>query len=170
MVELNRQNYVSGNTVLVPQYDPSKKHNEEKYKKLQKAKKEAQIKLRKQQTKQKLAIMKMISFVLVVGVFLLLRYTAIYKMQADLQSYKTQVSNIHAQNESLKLTLAQSANINSVEEIAVNDLHMVRANASDVITVDLSKNNFKAAKVNIASNSIVDKLKNILFWYGAERK
>ena len=83
MVELNRQNYVSGNTVLVPQYDPSKKHSDEKYKKLQKAKKEAQIKLRKQQTKQKLAIMKMISFVLVVGVFLLLRYTAIYKMQAD---------------------------------------------------------------------------------------
>ncbi|MBC8062269.1 MAG: hypothetical protein H7Y18_16595 [Clostridiaceae bacterium] len=161
--DFKRNSYVSGNTVLVPEYNPSRKNNDEKFKKLEKAKKEAQIKIRKQQTKQKLTVLKMIAFVFIVGVVLLLRYASIYKMQANLQSYKTEISNIKAQNESLTLILAKSSKLESVENTAINDLHMVRATASDVIMVDLTKKNFKTAQDNETPPSILEKLKNILF-------
>lgn len=163
MADLNRNSYISGNTVLVPEYNPSRKYSDEKHKKLEKAKKEAQINMRRQQTRQKLLVMRMIAFVFVVGVVLLLRYAYIYKMEANLLSYKTEISNIKAQNESLRLILAQSSNIKSVEETAINNLHMVRANSSDVIMVDLTKENFKLAKANNTPNSILEKLKHILF-------
>ena len=163
MADLNRGSYVSGNTVLVPEYNPSRKYDDEKYKKLEKAKKEAQINMRRQQTKQKLYVLRMIAFVFIVGVVLLLRYASIYKMEANLQSYKTGISNLKAQNESLRLILARSSNIKSVEETAVNNLHMVRANASDVLMVDLTKNNFKLTQDNNTPNSLLDKLKHILF-------
>jgi len=158
-----RDSYVRGNTVLVPEYKPSRKFNDEKYKKLEKAKKEAQFKIRKQQTQQKLTVLKMISFVFIVGVILLFRYASIYKMQANLQSYKTEISNVKAQNESLKLILAKSSNIDAVEETAVTQLHMVRANASEVMLVDLTKQNFKSAQDNKTPTSILEKLKHILF-------
>jgi cell division protein FtsL len=163
MADFNRDSYVRGNTVLVPEYNPSRKYNDEKYKKLEKAKKEAQIKVRKQQTRQKLVVLRMIAFIFIVGVVLLLRYATIYKMEANLQSYKTSISNLKAQNESLRLLLAQSSNIKSVENTAINDLHMKRANASEVITVDLTKENFKLAQVNSTPTSILEKLKHILF-------
>jgi len=159
----NRQSYISGNTVVSPEYNPSKKYNDEKYKKLQKAKKEAQSKMRKQQTKQKLVVIRMISFVFVIGIILLLRYVAIYKMQANLLSYKTEISNYKAQNESLRLILAKNGNIKAVEETAINNLHMVRPSASQVMMVDLSKENFNKVKVNTMPTSMLEKLKHILF-------
>ena len=163
MGNLNMDSYVRGNTVLVPEYNPSRRYSDEKYKKLQRAKKEAQLKMRKQQTKQKLMVLRMIVFVFIVGVVLLFRYASIYKMQADLLSNKTEVSNLKAQNESLKLILAKSSNIKSVEETAINNLHMVRANSSQVIMVDLTKKNFNLTQVSNIPTSIFDKLKHILF-------
>lgn len=163
MADLNRGSYISGNTVLVPEYNPSRKYSDEKYKKLEKAKKEAQINMRRQQTRQKLLVLRMIAFVFIVGVVLLLGDVYIYRMQANLRSYKSEVSNYEAQNESLKLILAQSSNIKSVEETAINNLHMVRANPSAVIMVDLTKKNFKAVQENNTPTSILEKLKHILF-------
>jgi cell division protein FtsL len=160
----NRKDIVRGNTVFIPEYNPSRKSEDEKYRKLDKAKREAQIKIRKQQTKERLLILRMIVVMFVVGLILLYRYVSVYKMQASLAACKTQEANLIADNESLKLTLAQKSNINSVEDTAINNLHMVRPNVSDAIKVDLSKNNFKPAqdKTNTPTN-IFDKLKKILF-------
>lgn len=162
MAVSDRNSYVRGNTVLIPEYNPSREYNDEKHKKLEKSKKEAQAKLRKQKTKEKLAVLRLIAFVFVIGVFLLYRYALIYKMEASLSSYKAQASNLVAENESLKLKLAKNANISSVEDTAINTLHMINPNPADIIKVDLSKNNFKVDQSNNKSASILDKLKKIL--------
>ena len=157
-------NYVRGNTVLVPEYNPSKKIKDDKVKKLEKAKLEAQNRQRRQKTREKLLVLRMISFIFVIGVTLLLGYASTYKMEASLSSYKKQIINLKANNESLKLILAHSSNIKAVEETAVNNLHMVKSNPSDVIEVDLSKNNFKAPEnKNNAPVGLLYKLKKLLF-------
>lgn len=160
----NKENYFNGNTVLVPEYNPSREYKDEKYRKLEKAKKEAQIKQKQLKTKNKVAVLRVIGLLFIIGIFLMYRYATIYKMEATLTDTKSQVLNLRAQNESLRVTLAQNSNINAVQASAVTSLNMVKPNAIDALKVDLTKNNFKPKKEsNTTSSNIIDKIKKILF-------
>lgn len=163
MATINRQNYINGNTVMVPEYNPIKKENSEKYKKLDKSKKEAQLKLQRQRTKEKLSVIKMISFLFICGMVMISTCAYVYKMEARLSGYKTEIANLKAENDSLKFTLSKSRNMNVVQDAAINKLQMQMPNAMDALKVDLSKNNFNVAKENIQPQNILDKIKKILF-------
>ncbi len=160
----NKENYFNGNTVVIPEYDPSREYRDEKYRKLEKAKKEAQTKQRQEKTRNKIAVLRVIAFMFIVGIFLIYRYVTIFKMEDNLTRTKSQVINLRAKNESLRVTLAQNSNMNVIQTVAVSNLSMVKPNAVDVLKVDLNKNNFKPVKENNnTSSNLIDKIKKILF-------
>lgn len=165
VIVTNKEGYISGNTVLEPDYKPSRKVNDEKYKKLEKSRKEAQEKVRQQKLKEKLAVLRSIVIVFVLALLVVGRYAKIYSMQNSLTRTRTQINNLKAENESLKLVLLKESNLKSIEDTAVNKLHMVRPDSSKVMKADLNKVNYFAAQSNENNEhlSLLDRLKKILF-------
>lgn len=162
MADLNSERYI-GNTVLRPNYNPSKGNTDEKYKKLERAKKEAIDKQKKQRIKEKMSVLKLIALVFILGIFIMYRYSAIYKMQANLTEAKKQTADLRAQNDNLKITLAKNENVSDVESYSINNLHMEKPIAVEAIKVDLKKDNFKPKKNNSSSLDFWSKLRRILF-------
>ena len=165
VIVTNKEGFISGNTVLEPDYNPSRKVNDEKYKKLEKSRKEAQEKVKQQKLKGRLAVLRSIALVFVLALLVVGRFAQIYSLQSSLTKTRSQISNLQAENENLKIVLLKDSNLKTVEDTAVNKLHMVRPDTSKVMKVDLNKVNYFAAQSNENNEhlSLLDRLKKILF-------
>lgn len=155
-------NYINGNTVLAPKYDPS--IDEEYLNSLKRRKEKLKVK-NKKSMKKKLCIMRNIVLILVIGVTLVGRYSSIYNMQKQLNTTQSAIADLNRQNDSLKVSLVERGNVSQVQDVAVNKLNMVEPNKNVAIYTDLTKDNFNNETQNTAdkNNNIVGKLIKALF-------
>lgn len=164
MLVSERQSVIFGNTVLAPQFEPAKKKND-KYDELKKQKEEFNKNQKQKKVAGKLSVIKTIATVFVIGLLIVSRYAMIYSNQNKLSSVKSQERTLRAENEELKLNLVKLDNLSNIENIAVNQLHMVRVNKNSAIYINLSKNNLIAttSEENNLQTSFIDYIKKILF-------
>lgn len=166
MVITDKQNIIYGNTVTAPRFDPLRKRENEQYEDLSKARKEMLRKMRNNRFKNKLSIIRNILIIFIVGIAIVFRYSMIYNNENKLSDVKNEEKRVVAENEQLKLDLVKLDNLSSIEDVAVNQLHMIRADKSAVVFMDLSKDNFAAVKSdsqNDTQKSFIAYLKKILF-------
>lgn len=159
----NKNNYINGNTVLVPEHNPEKK---EKYEKLKKAKQERQQYLRQKRLQSKKKAMVVIALTFAMGVLLIARYSAMYNMQKNLTKIKTDISSLKVENESLKVSLLKADNLETIEDIAKNKLHMRSPEKNQVIYTDLTQDNFQDTQKKAEDNkqrSIVQRIKSMFY-------
>lgn len=152
--DYSNNNYINGNTVLAPQYDPS--IDQEYLNSIKKRKERLKIKFKKS-IKSKFRIMRNIALVLVIGLTLVGRYSSIYTMQQQLNRTQNDITDLHRQNDSLKVSLVEQSNVSQVQATAIMKLNMVQPDKNVAIYTDLSKDNF-----NNDTNLTADKNNNII--------
>jgi cell division protein FtsL len=157
-----KSNYINGNTVLAPQYDPS---IDEEYLKLKKKRKERLKNKNKKAVKTKLTIIRNIVLVFIVGVTLIGRYSSIYNMQKQVNNTQDEITNLNLQNDNLKVELVKQSDITKIEDTAVKKLNMVQPDKNVATYIDLSKDNFNNDTKITAdkNNNIIGELMKALF-------
>ena len=163
---MNKENYVIGNAVLAPNYEPAGPSKKQEYERLKKTKAENLYKKREKRVNSKAKTLRCIALVFIVGVTLIFRYTSIYNVQKNLSNIKSETISLNKENENLKVELVKSSNLSNVEKIATGKLNMVRVEKHQVIYTDLTKENFaKDASLNKnhSQSSFLQKVYKMLF-------
>jgi len=156
VIMMNKENYVIGNTVLAPIYEPEDPSKNQKLKKLKK------INDKKLNIKVKFLSYMAITFI--VGLILVFRYTSMYSVEKNLSNIKNETINLNQENDDMKVQLVNVSNLDNVQKIATEQLHMVKVNQDQVIYADLTKENFtKVASANDPQLSMLRKIYNMLF-------
>jgi cell division protein FtsL len=162
----DKNRYINGSTVLIPDYTPERKKDKEKYEKLKKAREERESQKKAIRLKGKKNTLICIVASFAVCLLLICRYATMYSMQKELTKLKTEITTVSVENESLNVILLKENNLQHIEEIATNKLHMIKADKNNVIYANLSKENFgKTAneEKKTTQENIIAKIKNILF-------
>lgn len=163
---MDNKNLVSGSAALAPKrkpYSPNKNEELERKRKEEEQKRKQLIKLR---SAQKAKAMKTIAVAFIVGIVLIMRYSAVYNLQKNLTSIKTEMHNLNMENENLKVVLYKASNIEQIEKTAKSQLHMVTPNNNQVVYSQSTKDYFaKNTEENVENTkeSIIAKIKNMLF-------
>lgn len=160
MIVVNEDNIVSGNTVLQPEYVPY--IDQEKEKKDLRRKKF----LRQKRIKDKIKIIRNIVSAFVIGIILVGKYCVIYNMQQELNSVNTNINELNRENENIKVDLVKYNNVQYIESIAINKLHMISPDKGSAIYTDLEKENIKSPDKKMEkqeSKHLWNKLAKILF-------
>lgn len=164
---MGKQKIISGNTVLIPQYDPSSPEEREKYERLKKQRKESKDLHKYRKNKKRAKTILKIALVFSVAVSFLWRYSVLYKMQGQLDNITTHASVIASENENLKVDLLKNSNVEMVESTAVSKLKMIYPDKNHVAKCNLEKNNF--SKVTPSKNKFsknedfISKIKSMFF-------
>lgn len=172
MIMVDKENNISGNTALAPEYAPStdEKHNKEleKYKKIKiKNKKERQRRL-----KFKFKTIRNIIIFFAMGITIVGRYSMIYSMQKKSNDLQKQLNEVNKNTENLKVQLVKQSNLSVIEKEALSKLKMVNPDKNTALYTDLSYDNFSKEnsdinKSNKESNSWFSKffkgIKEMLF-------
>ncbi|MCY6354032.1 hypothetical protein [Clostridium sp. ZS2-4] len=164
MIVTNKNNPVNGNNALVPDFKPSRNTIERKYKELETSKREHKKINKQKRVKKKAIVLKNVLLAFTVGVILVYRYSLIYDMEKNIIDTKKEISAINAENENLRIGLLKFNNIKEIEKISVGQLNMIPKSKTNVVYIDLQKNNFKKVEENKEKGgSFIEKLKKILF-------
>lgn len=139
VILIDRNEFVHGNTVLVPQRETSKSNE---YEELLKAKKRNLRLKTEKRIKSRLKVIRNIALIFVIGIIMVGRYCIIYNMQTNLNSIKSEIADKNRQNENLKVELVKYSNLQYIEDKAVNSIHMIQPEKNSIIYMDLSTNNF----------------------------
>ena len=154
---------VNGSTALAPKYKPYQPNvNEE----LDRQKRERIRAAAEAKMERQARVIGVIIISLLVGVFLIGRYAAVYKMQKDITKVKTQIHNISMENEDLMVQLVKAGNIQQVEETAKSKLNMITPDKNKVIYMETTKDYFAKSANDGKKNKQEDfiaKVKSILF-------
>lgn len=163
---MNKANYINGNTVLAPSYDPIEPSKKQEYEKLRKAKAENLNKKRKRSVNSKAITLRNIALIFIVGVTLIFRYATIYNVQKNLSNIKNETISLNKENENLKVELVKATNLASIEKIATEKLNMVRAEKTQVVYADLTSQNIvkvTSSNKNNTQMSLLQKIYKMLF-------
>lgn len=136
---MNKSNYVNGNTVLAPQYQPDW---DNEYKKLKEAKKRNKAIHREKNIKKKASVLLNIVGMFIFGTLLVWRYSMIYGMQQNLNQIKSNIQEVSRDNESLKIELIKFNSMGYIEDYAENTLKMVKPAKDTAVSINLDKQNF----------------------------
>lgn len=157
--------YIRGNTVVSPDKTQMNPDAEREYERLKKAKRDKKLrqKLRKKEIKKSYTQIIIMTFV--VGMIVIYGDNRIYKAQSQLNTLKRFISSIENENEALKVDILKTSSIADVRSAAENKLKMVSPTKSNVISVDLEKNNFKIVSDNSINKNdgILAKIKRLFF-------
>lgn len=160
---MNKHNYVNGNTVFAPQYEPD---FDDEYKKLKEAKKRNRAIHREKSISNKASVLLNIVCIFIFGILLVWRYSMIYSMQQNLNKVKSDIQEVSRNNEGLKVELVKFSSMGYVEEYAENQLKMVKPDKSTETSINLDKQNFtinvKESEKDVKKNLWV-KILNIIF-------
>lgn len=165
MIITNKNNIVSGNNALSPQNIPSKHLDETKYRDFEKSKRQ-HLKINKEKSiKKKIKVLTNIILGFTIGITLIYRYSLIYNIEKDITQVNREISKVDSQNENLKIGLLKYNNIGEIEKKSTKELNMIPQSISNVIYIDLKKNNFNSfsKQEDKKSNNLLKKLKDILF-------
>lgn len=163
VIRAEKQNLFDGNTVLAPVFEPWKKSKE--YDELKKSKDKLLADKKQIRIKAKAKILVAILAFTFVGFVIIFRYSEIFDMQKALVDQSRIVTKAQLSNENIGIQLAKLTDISHVEDVAINKLHMVKAEKGKATFIDLSKNNFPHTAVAQESNKngIIEKIKAFLF-------
>lgn len=142
MIVTNKQTLISGNTVLVPNENPSRsfeKENKQDNKKSVKNNKHRKL-------KEELKVLMNISLAFIIGLTIIYRYSALYVSQKNLNDIRNEISSKKKENEDLRINLIKFQSDQYIENEALGKLHMVKPDKNSIEYIDLSKNNFKTQK------------------------
>lgn len=165
MIVTNNKNTINGSNALVPQHIPSKHTEKQKYRDLEKLKRE-HIKINKQKSINKKAkVLRNILILFAIGITLVYRYSLIYNMEKEIINVKKEIASVNADNENIRIGLLKYSNIEVIEKNANSKLNMIPKSRMNVIYIDLDKNNFKDTdkEGENKSDSVISKLKKILY-------
>lgn len=165
MIVTNNENYIQGNTVLVPQRVEKTKDN--RLKELEEGRSELHKKKTNKRISSKVCVIRNIALVFIVGALLIARYSIIYDMQRNLNAIKSDITETSRENESLKVELVKYNNLRFIEETATAKLHMIQPDKNAAVYVSLDKNYFpnvaeKDDKL-VSQQNLIQKIKNLLF-------
>lgn len=167
MVMMGKQKIVNGNTVLVPQYEPSSPAEKERYEKLKKAKRESLGHRRYKRNKRKAKTLLNITLAFVIGISFVWRYSVMYNTQKNLNDTKTQINNLSIENENIKVNLLKNSNVGMVEATAISKLKMVYPEKNHVVKCNLEKQNFEkqvpSKNSSSKSEGFIAKIKSMFF-------
>ena len=162
MIVEKHKSCISGSNALMIEVKREKEKTD-KYKRLQREKREREIRKSKEKNQKKKSAISYILILFALGILLTSRYAIIFNIQKDLSSVKSQIQQIGAENEALKIDILRVSSYESVKNTAEKQLNMKEPDNSKAMMVDLSKNNFKEANKDKEKLSIIEKLKDILF-------
>ena len=142
MIMMNKENYVNGNTVLAPIYEPVDASKKQKLNKIKK--------IKNKKTNIKVKFLSYMALAFIAGLILVFRYASMYSVEKNLSNIKNETIILNQENDDMKVQLVKVSNLDNVQNIATNKLHMVKVNQNQVIYADLTKENFtKVASANI---------------------
>ncbi len=162
MIVEKHKSCISGSNALMIEVKREKEKTD-KYKRLQREKREREIRKSKEKNQKKKSAISYILILFALGILLTSRYAIIFNIQKDLSSVKSQIQQIGAENEALKIDILRVSSYESVKNTAEKQLNMKEPDNSKAMMVDLSKNNFKEANKDKEKLNIIEKLKDILF-------
>jgi cell division protein FtsL len=165
VIVVDKKNIINGSTALEPAQKPlRKKEKSEKYKKLNESKKEAQIRLREKQNREKIKILGHIACFFVIGMVIVGRYTIIYSNQKQIMDIKQDINTFKKNSDNLKIQLVKYNNINYIDKMAKEKLNMIEPNRADAEYCNLNENYFRMPEENPAEEkSFLTKIKELLF-------
>lgn len=135
MIMTDKQKYIEGNTVFVPQ---KYTNDDDEYKKLRKEKSDRVRRLKQNRVKGKAKMLKFILILFVFGSIIIYRYSKIYNMENNLVAIKNNIKVVQGENDNLKIDIMKTNSIEKVQDIAINKLHMVKPDSKAVKYIDLS--------------------------------
>lgn len=129
---------VRGNTVLAPKSTPYRKK---------------EIKQKQNNNKvNKFGILRNIVIAFAIGLILIGRYSNIYNMQKQLNTTKSNITELNKQNDNLKVELVKYNNLQYIEEVAVNKLKMVPPIKDNAVYCNTDKERVITASKAVASD------------------
>lgn len=153
-----RYQYGTSPRKIEPDYNRNTKKTQQKSKlKIVEKQQRQQIKISKEQKKKNLKLA-----ITVCGLFLLLLTISFRNSQIDnqfnqIQEQKKQLAVLQKDNEQLKVSIANSLNLNNVEKVAKEELGMQKLSSKQTVYVTLPKKDY----VETASEKvIIDEEKN----------
>jgi cell division protein FtsL len=161
----NNKNMINGSSALAPQSIPSRDRDIQKHRDLEKSRKEHERINREKSINKKTMVLRNILVLFILGILLVYRFSVIYNMERNILDVKKQISNINAENESLKIDLLQYNNIHLLEAEALENLNMIPKSRENAIYINLDKSNFKnnLQEGEKESDSLFFKIKKILY-------
>jgi cell division protein FtsL len=166
-VIVNKNDYIRGNTVLAPQFDPSV---EEEYEKLKKARALSKQDEKEKKLKGRMKILLNIACLFAIGIILIWRYSSIYSMQQNLNSIKSSITDVTRENENLNVELVTNSSMQYVENYAVSKLNMVSQDKNAAVSMNLNKQNFKMSNIKEneenSSKNLWARIVELLFLWG----
>lgn len=162
MIIGNDEYIVRGNTVLKPQIGSVEKEKNEKYERLNKQKKELNL---KKQTEVKINKAKTLAYIFgffLLGFTVLYRYSLIYSVQKDYVEERQGLVTLQKENENLKINLVKLEDDKNIKE-KIDSLKMVTVNKSTCVNVDLDKDVFNEKKENKTETGVLSYIKQLFF-------
>lgn len=133
--------YIRGNTAVNPNRKYEDFNNDQKKKEIERAAKEKRRKLRALRDKKTKDIIHVSLVICALGVITIMRDGNVYETQKRLIEIKTEVKNVEADNEALRVDLLKFSSLENVKSTA-EEIGMKNPSNSEYITVDMSKNYF----------------------------
>lgn len=140
----NEEIMIRGNTVLAPSRVPYVNRENEKKQKIKKI---------NRKTKSKALFIRNVFLAFIIGLTLIGRYSAIYNMQQQLNSVKSNINEMNKENDNLKVELVKYNNLHYIEDVATNKLHMISPNRNDAIYANISKETIISTSTGANSDS-----------------
>lgn len=151
-------NYTRGNTVIAPeikrQADKSKNR---------KNKKEEQLNKRKKATLKLISnVIGISSVICTFGLITLSVNGIVYSKQNKLTTIKEEIKVQSDLNDALKVDLLKYSSLETIKNMAENELGMIYPDKDSTITIDMSKDYFSHIKEEeVNNNSFLNKIKEI---------
>jgi cell division protein FtsL len=83
--------------------------------------------------KKKMALLGLVAFVFLVGIFIVQYFAQLYTLSHQIESLNRDLSVLRVENQGLEEQVQQLVSLSSIESIAVGELKMVRPEANDYL-------------------------------------
>lgn len=162
----NRKNGVSGSNALASQVNPLPRERVKNPLKQGTNRDE----LRDVKNKKILDFLKINSCILAVGVLgsiVVFRYSSIYDNQKEIIALQENIQTVTEESEALSIKLLKFNNIAYIEQVATDELNMVKPKSTDAVYCDLGAvESIQSTNANDEQReSLLSKIKNFLFNY-----
>ncbi|MEG2353549.1 MAG: hypothetical protein RSB70_02780 [Clostridium sp.] len=159
MIVVGKDKVINGSNVMSTVAEPQRERVVK-----EKVKQKVRV-LRQRELKKKFKVISSIGVCFVIGVFLIGRYTTIYKNQNVIRNLKSEIETLKYNNDDLRVRLFKFEDINKVSQEAREEFKMITPGVNSMVYSDLTKNNFdnKVESEENKPKEIFEKIKSILF-------
>ena len=109
---------------------------------------------------------KMMSIIVIVGVFsflTLLRFASIVNLQSEIRNVKKEIVEIQKENENIRVQIAKQNNLKKIEELAVSQYKMVEPKLDSILYVDVKPLSLPEEKEKTTALDFVQRLLGLIY-------